>query len=130
MTSIPKPLAERFNLYKELDTAYDLLQALQSSGKGTEMEEAFLKEKIQAIENALDAGEPLAVKLLDVIRFDQVAWTAASLRFLHGYEWRYVAEKIGMSFDSTRERVYRAYKSRKHSCEASIAEILESVRKP
>jgi len=130
MISIPKPLAERFNLYKELDTAYDLLQALQSGGKGIDMEEAFLKEKITTIEDALDAGLSQAEKLIDVLRFDQAAWTAARLRFLQGYEWSHIAERIGMSIAATKSRVYRADKSRTHSCEAVIAEFNKQSLNP
>ncbi|MGN0983064.1 MAG: hypothetical protein ACI4O0_09260 [Candidatus Limivicinus sp.] len=110
MVSIPEPLTARFALLKQLESANDLLEAIHSSGSGTEAEVVdFLLDKICDIEEELDAGFALAEQLIDAIEGDQVAWTAARLRFMHGLEWGQVATRLGFSEPAVKVRVYRIF---------------------
>ncbi len=110
MASIPEPLAARFALLKQLESANDLLEAIQSSGLGTESDAVdFLLGKISDLEEELDAGFALAEQLIDEIEGDQVAWTAARLRFMHGLEWGRVAMRLGFSEPAVKVRVYRIF---------------------
>lgn len=112
MASIPKSLAERFELLQQLENAYDLLEALQTAGTGTEAEEAFLQGKIESIEQELDKGVAEAERLVDQLQGDPVAWTVARLRFMQGYEWKQAAARVGISEDIAKSRVYRFYQKR------------------
>lgn len=108
MKSIPEPLAARFELLQELTTAYDLLDGLPSDG--AEAEREFLQKKIADIEKELDAGEAVALALLELIHDDSRAWLAASLRYRQGYSWAEVADMIGGNEPAIKARVYRKMK--------------------
>lgn len=123
MASIPEPLAKRYDLLKELDTAYDLLESLQANSNGAEKEIAFVSERISTLEESLNSSLPLAEKLIDLLHFDVAAWTAASLHFLQGFEWASAAERVGMSEDAVKSRVYRIFKSHTRSCEKRIKAV-------
>lgn len=115
MASIPELLADRFELLRQLETAYDLLDALQSSGTGAEAEEAFLTQRISGIEEDLGKSEAEAEKLINQLKSDPVAWTVARLRFMQGYEWAQAAARAGISEETAKSRVYRFYKKRSRS---------------
>ncbi len=115
MASIPELLADRFELLRQLETAYDLLDALQSSGTGTKAEEAFLTQKISDIEEALGKSETEAEKLINQLKNDPVAWTVARLRYMQGYEWAQAAVRAGISTETAKSRVYRFYKKQSRS---------------
>ena len=108
MGSIPEPLAERFELLQQLETAYDLLDGLPS--EGSETERVFLQGKIDAIERDLKTGEGEALELIERLHSDSRAWLAAHLRFMQGYQWREVAEYVGDSEQAIKIRVYRKLK--------------------
>lgn len=115
MATVPKLLTERFEQLRRLESAYDLLEALQTSGTGAEAEEAFLQEKIDAIERDLDSGTAEAERLINQLQSDPVAWTVARLRFMQGYEWSQAAARAGISEDTAKSRVYRFYQKRSRS---------------
>lgn len=116
MASIPEPLAARFELLQQLETAYDLLDALQSTGKSTEAEEAFLTQRINGIEAELVKCEAEAERIIDQLKSDPMAWTVARLRFMQGYEWAHAAARAGISEDTAKSRVYRFYQKRSKTC--------------
>lgn len=109
MASIPEPLTERYELLKELETAYDLLDNLRRGGKDAPNEEAFLEQKISSIENSLDAALPFIERIIDQLRDDSIAWTVARLRFIQGYEWQQAAERLSLTEDMIKSRVYRRF---------------------
>lgn len=115
MALIPEPLSARVELFKQLETAYDLLDALHSSGTRTEAEETFLQRKIDSIEMDLNNGEAEAGCLINELQSDPVAWTVARLRFMQGYEWTQAAARAGVSADVAKTRVYRFYQKRSRS---------------
>lgn len=115
MASIPGLLADRYELLRQLETAYDLLDTLQSSGTRTEAEEAFLTQKISDIEEELGKSEAEAENLINQLKSDPVAWTVARLRFMQGYEWAQAAARAGISEDTAKSRVYRFYQNRSRS---------------
>ena len=110
MALIPEPLTMRFELLRQLEKAYDLLDALQSAGTGTEAEESFLSQKINSIEEELGESEADAERIIDQLKSDPLAWTVARLRFMQGYEWCQAAARAGISGDVARTRVYRFFK--------------------
>ena len=115
MASIPEPLAKRFELLQQLETAYDLLDTLQSTGKGTEAEEAFLTQKIKSVEMELAESEAETERIIDQLKGDPVAWIVARLRFMQGYEWAQAAARAGISEETAKSRIYRFYQKRSRS---------------
>lgn len=115
MSSIPEALSTRFELFGQLEQAYDLLEALRRTGKDAEAEEAFLTARIAGIERELETGEVVAKKLIDQLQSDPIAWTVARLRYLQGYEWEVASARAGVSADTAKSRVYRLYHKRSMS---------------
>ena len=102
MASIPELLTERLELLQHLDNANDLLEAIRSSDTGMEAEKGFLQDKIDSIERVLCDGEDDAARLINELQYDPVAWTAARLRFMHGYTWKTVGTCIGLTEETAR----------------------------
>lgn len=115
MTSIPESLTARFELLQQLETAYDLLEALQSTGEGTEVEEAFLTQKIESIEAELSKSEAETEAIIDQLDGDPVGWTVARLRFMQGYEWAQAAARAGISEEAAKSRLYRFFQKRRRN---------------
>ena len=107
MSKIPEPLAARFETLQKLEEARDLLRRLPPDG--SEIEREFLQDKFSRLKDDLAAGEAEAMRLLDLIRDDSVAWTAAALRFRRGYSWDMVAAYLGATPEAASARVYRAF---------------------
>lgn len=111
MATFPDPLIERYELLKELDTAYDLLDNLKRGGKDAPAEESFLEAKIRSLESSLDKALPLVEQMIDKVKDDSTAWTAARLHFVHGYEWGHAADRLSLSEDMIKSRVYRRFQA-------------------
>lgn len=107
MSKIPEPLAARFETLQKLEEARDLLRRLPPDG--SEIEREFLGGKISALETELAAGEAEAMRLLEMIHDDTIAWTAAALRFRRGYTWDMVGAYLGYAKEAMSMRVYRAF---------------------
>ena len=110
MASIPAPLTERYELLKELDVAYDLLDNLKRGGKDAPNEEIFLEQKISSIESTLDSSLQCCEHIIDQIRDDSIAWTSAQLHFIHGYEWQQAADRLQLTEEMIKSRVYRRFR--------------------
>ena len=111
MATFPEPLIQRYDLLKELDIAYDLLDNLRRGGKDAPDEESFLEAKISSIENSLNETLPLIERMIDQVKDDSTAWTAARLHFVHGYEWGHAADRLSLSEDLIKSRVYRRFQA-------------------
>lgn len=111
MATFPEPLNERYDLLKELDTAYDLLDSLKRGQEDAHAEKAFLEAKIGSLETSLDEALPLIERIIDQVKDDSTAWTAARLHFIHGYEWKHAADRLSLSEDMIKSRVYRRFQA-------------------
>lgn len=106
---IPPILTLHYELIQELNTARDLLDALNAAGiKGAE--EQFLSEKIHELETNLDDSAGEVQRLIDQLG-DNKARIFASLHFQGGYQWAEIAGIFGLMEPATKASVYRALHS-------------------
>lgn len=113
MSSIPEILDKRFDQFRQLESAYDLLEVLRTDTADTKCEQDFLTEKIAEIEQQLDESAGEAERLIDTMKGDYATWTVARLRYMHGFEWKEAANRVGMTADAVKARVYRFFGAKK-----------------
>ena len=103
---IPAILTRQYEAVQELNTARQLLAALQA-GKITGRETQFLTEKIQAIEKELSSTEAQAQAFIDQLD-DTQARLFAALHYQAGYQWSEIAQIFSLQEDAAKACVYRA----------------------
>ena len=103
---IPAILTRQYEAVQELNTARQLLAALQVS-RITGKETQFLTEKIQAIEKELSSTEDQAQALIDQLD-DMQARLFAVLHYQAGYQWSEIAGIFSLQEGAAKACVYRA----------------------
>lgn len=113
MSRIPEILDKRFDQLRQLESAYDLLEVLRADPTDTKCEQDFLAEKISEIEQQLDESAGEVERLINTMKGDYATWTVARLRYMHGFEWEGAANRVGMTAEAAKTRVYRFFGKKK-----------------
>lgn len=108
-SKIPAILTQRYDKIVALDEAREILANLSRHENGIDAEIEFIRQRVENLENDLRNSEREAVAIIDRFSNNSTDWTAARLHFIQGYTWEATASKMGVSRDTARMSVYRAF---------------------
>ena len=107
--NIPTLLAERLEQLKALQTAEDLQASLENSRIATDVEKEFVAERIQRLQESLEASKPAAEAIINSFSGDPQTWNFMRLRYILGYTWVDIAFSLKLEEITIKSRVYRAF---------------------